>query len=384
MMMTSRLTALVLFAFPFQVSGLRQTVNAVSLSVREHMGPITRALAEKQPMIDLTNDNFTPRLASDVYERVPELGIVKLGPNIGRTASTMVFSLESHPEYVIKYKTNCETAEGAVHPLLMDFWLSDRASRVDVAPRAVFVSPAALLDGATSIKVRFAITDEKAEECADKHAVVRFMIVERVGKSLESYSGTSDMRASLAAGVQLIDLLTRLHKVGIFHGDIHPGNVCESLRHEGKLLLIDFELGGFVESESDEPLGSPMPIHHVLTEWQLIGLPFSRRDDIYKTLELIGSLAVGGGFWARPHEWVSSGETDALLAWKRVGSPFKTDSDDPIERLVHSPVDEREWIDKALQGIVDLVRGLVSVTTPIPYEEIIEQLSTVLFIVTEV
>ena len=361
------------------VTRLKQTQNDVPAGSLKAMSPQMRRLAETQPAMDRAFDQYTPQLENDEFEQVPGLGRVKLGSLLGRTAYAQVFALASHPRYVIKYKSNCSQASGKVHPLLVDYWLGRIAWKIGVAPEPIFVSPAAATKGSTSPKVKFDMEKMALLQCAvmDK-AVVRFMVMERAGTCFTHYGKSPDMERAIRTGIKVTQMLNKLHdEAGVFHGDIHGGNVCESLDDPGKLLLIDFELGGFTESESDEVRPRRRPLHEVLTEWQIAGHSFARRDDVYKTMELMGFLSGGLQFWMKPYTLANLGKTAELLEWKRTGSPFRSDSFDPVANLTHLSVEDKHSVTRTLGEVVQSIRELASVTAVIPYGTVVRLLSAV-------
>ena len=353
---------------------LRQTANVCSSAALKAMCPRMRRLAEQQPEIDRSHDEFTPQLWNDDVELVPHLGRVRLGERIGRTAYALVFLLASDPNYIIKYKTNCDHSTGKLHPLLADFWLGYAAWKAGIAPAPIFVSPAAVTKGSRSRKVMFSMESAALAKCGRDGAVVRFMVMQRAGTCLNRYVATPDMGRAIGLGNKIISVLRTLHVAGIFHGDVHAGNICESRHDREKLLLIDFELGGFTESESDAVLRRGMQLHEVLTPWQIQSHSFARRDDLYKTMEAIGFLSCGPGFWTQPRALAEAGERVSLLAWKTSGSPFRTPVFDPIDNLTHVSVDDRGEIARTLHEVVTFIRALVSVKSVIPYDPILTQL----------
>ena len=362
------------------VVGLRQTPIACTPSALAAMSPRMRRLAEAQPGIDEGHDDYTPMLNNEHIEIIPELGELVLGERLTRTTSSTVFLLTSHPELVIKFQSNCDQLDAAVHPLLTDFWLSREAGRVNASAKAVFVSPAASLMGAAGRKVDFTMADHTQRNCASRGGVVRFMVMERLDACLDRHSPEPHMERAVLAGAQTIALLERLHRAGIFHGDIHTGNVCLSRSAPGQLRLIDFGQGGFVDSESDELSPSDWWPHELLTAWQLLGFPHARRDDIYRTVEIVARLAVGSSMWAQPHMWAWTNEAK-LLDWKQHGSPFVTPVVNAADVIPGLPIHMRSEVGELLDAIVAKARALVSVTTPIPYDSILADLLSVLRII---
>ena len=361
------------------VEGLRQTVNNCSPSLLGKLSPRARAYAEAQPDIDASNDEYTPRLANYYYERVRDLGDVELGQVLGRSVNGVVFALSSHPEYVIKFQANCDRHEKAVHPLLMDYWLGVEAAALNVSAKPIFVSPAAPLMGTTGPKVSFGMSEDNFDTCASLGGVVRFMVMERMNSCMKEVFPDPNLGQAIVVGMQAIHLLAPLHQAGIFHGDIHSGNICESPSDPGMLRLIDFGLGGFIDDETNPAAVTKMKPHQLLTEWQLLGCPFSRRDDIYKTIELIATMAIGRSrLWDEPRRWAIIRNEAKLLAWKRTGSLFEPHMwTVPIAELPHVTSEQRKRIITLLNECHSHARQLVNVDTVIPYQAIVDGLRAV-------
>ena len=186
---------------------------------------------------------------------------------------------------------------------------------------------------------------------------MRFMVMKRMGPCLsERVADTSNLHLGVQVGVQMMHLLRRLHNAGIYHGDIHAGNVCESRSEPEVFKLIDFGFGGFVEGESfDAGSRGPIRTHASLTEWQLNGYRPSRRDDVYKAVELVAFIAVGHSFWDLPDLWAEM-DRPKLIAWKQSGSLFRTDEVDPVGNATNVPMEIQEWMRFTLDDAVDTAR----------------------------
>ena len=379
--MSFRLLSVVLIPLTIAtaVRSLNQADDTCSPAVLAAMSPRARKLAEKQSAIDLKNDRFTPQISNDNHERVPGLGRVVLGERIAQGRYANVFTLASHPKFVIKYETNCSRLKLSVHPLLMDFWLGVLAADADVAARPRFVSPAALLQGQSSVKISFAMGNTSWDQCVTRGGVVRFMVIERMGACAATRTrGIPDFRAGIEAGTHVFYLLMKLHRAGVFHGDIHAGNVCESRTKPGFFRLIDFGHGGFVEAETDDQSPNPMGVHSRLTAWQLAGKPFARRDDIYKSIELMARIAIGPGMWRVPEQLAENNST-SLIIWKQSGSPFVPSPElSAFDNLRHLTSGAQLFIKRTLSEIVKMARARDSVHTPIPYGPIIAHIHSIL------
>ena len=375
------LVVVTLFVFATPTVSLRQTADECSPAALDGMSPRARKLAEGQPTIDAANDRYTPRLSDDSFEDVPILGRVEIGDLIGRSRTSTIFVLESHPDYVIKYQTNCDLLRSDVHPLLTDYWLGLRAALAGAGARPFSVSPAALLrDGYSKRKIYSTMDDSSFHNCTRDGGVVRYMVMERMGQCTHSHTLTPNFRAAIEAGNNVVHLLQLLHNAGIYHGDIHVGNVCESRTTPGAYRLIDFGLGGFIDGESDGPVRRPHGVHPLLTEWQLLGKEFARRDDIYRSMELMATIAIGKKIWDIPKRWARD-DPESLLRWKQHGSPFVVSPDvDAFAQLTHMTPDAQAIVRDTLARVVQMARLLESVSTPIPYDRIRADLNSVIIL----
>jgi serine/threonine protein kinase len=106
----------------------------------------------------------------------------------------------------------------------------------------------------------------------------------------------------IRVGMKVIKLLERLHSLGIVHGDIQPGNVLFDEYDESgsysilfdDLVLSDFGMAKFFPPEvgtstmvSEIPRGlSPI----LMSPWQLEMNRVGRRDDVFRSAEMMVSL----------------------------------------------------------------------------------------------
>ena len=353
---------------------LRQTAVTYSPAVLGRLSPRTLAYVIAQPEIDRANDEYTPKLSSPIVELVPELGVVILGKQLGRSAFGTVFELHSHRDFVIKYQSNCDLLDKSVHPLLMDYWLAVEAARFNISAKPIFLSPPAAMSRSFGQKVDFRLPPYEWHDCAARGGTVRFMVMERLGWCMNSLPPTPNLKQGVLVGLHAMKLLHSLHTdAGIFHGDMHLGNICESRTEPGTLRLIDFGCGGFIDAESDTPSLFRMAMHTALTEWQILGHSYSRRDDIYKTMEIIGEVAVGESLWEMPRRWAKT-DPDRLLEWKRTGNLFASPKYSAIGDQQHLFLNIRRHINFLLNRVVNEARRLTTVSAVIDYQLIFDDL----------
>ena len=325
--------------------------------------------ASVQPAVDRERIAFVPNMKTG-SELVPSLGIVDLGPLLGRSAFGAVFSVIGHSDIAIKYQADCQYL--GRNPLLIDYWLGRAAAPLNVSAIPHFLSPPAPLPLSSGWKkTRFGMNATEWDTCRTSGGEIRFMVMERVGGCLHSLKhdrGGSYMSILDAArvGAQLVKILRTLHMADVVHGDIHLGNICRSRTNPGELRLIDFGSGVFIDAESDRPQWDPFSYLHVqLTPWQLLGMPFSRRDDVYKALYAVAELMVGRSLHAIAERYMES-KPERLLRWKR-SYFFRTPTYDPIAAATDIAPESKVAIEQELVTMIKRVLSLESVETPIPY-----------------
>jgi len=269
------------------------------------------------------------------YERTQNtmIGTVVLGEVVGTSSSSIVFNLDSHPGYVIKYTTDCLERDKTVriHPLLRDYLflsslnperksvpqndpaeiyidelrgeLVPNEGRRKIAPRPILVSPGIPHSARfASHKVAFKLSRSVHwRTCVEMNASVRYMIMEKVrGQTLDYWQRETDggisVRTMTAIGVHLINTIRYLDSLGIFHNDIHAGNI---IPEKDGIILIDFGRAKFIDLKSrgkpqmktgkfgvtwSDALNSP---------WEIEGYQQSVRDDLYKAFEVMAIGMVG-------------------------------------------------------------------------------------------
>ena len=354
--------------------------NGVPLTV---LAPRMLAHAQLQEIADEVNDIYTPDMTSD-YETVPGSGRLTLGELLAKGSLSLVFTVKERPDLVIKYQCHCSAHP--IHGLLIDYWLGVDASRLNLSAKPLFISPAAELWSGFGPKTHFAFTHEEMLECGTRMSLVRFMVMERVGQCLHEVSvpppssnGSSlSTHRAVIIGVEMVELLEKLHGAGIVHGDIHGGNVCYSRAAVPRLVLIDFGLGKFTESETNAVRIPRLSyLHPALTPWQLEGSSRARRDDVYKALHLVAELIVGPSL-ENTAERLAKRDPKGYLAWKRdAGSMLNGTDPDRVDALAHLPLQQRAQVRAEFAAALEDVLQLESVETPIDYTKIISHFRTI-------
>ena len=355
----------------------KQAVNVPSAELTKTLSPRTLAYAMRQRKLDEDNDDYTPNMSS-VWESTPELGEFIIGELLGAGLYGSVFAIPEHPKWVIKYQSDCEQLRYAVHPLLTDFWLSREAAAVGVSLGPSFISPGTYFPLNPTLKSSFRIERGDWHQCRRMGAVIRFMVMPRVGTCLDAFipkPGHMDPAMAIMVGIQVLTDLRQLHAAGIVHGDIHRGNVCWSMEERGVVKLIDYGLGTFSDSESDVAVRDDREWSHIaLTPWQVEGRSFSRRDDVYKVIHLVAQLMLGDNFLDVPRKL----SVDGQMEWKRSDTIFQSPSFDPIEAIGTLNPDGKTAVKAKLARIVRTVVNMNSVTDEIPYTPLLFALEEVL------
>ena len=230
---------------------------------------------------------------------------------IAITSSSVVFEAtkdgESEYKYIVKYQHNCGDGYG-VHPLARDFIYTHIAAKFGgITKQPLYVSPPVELPEASgkTKKVEFdGWTDDTYARC--KGATIRLSVQERGGDSMKSFREKSPVTLvqAMKFGRQLIGLLVKLHSIGISHGDIHPGNVVFSEMTgrdlgEDPIALIDFGMAKYYVEEMGEyrkknEIGNRALV--LLSPWELNKRRATRRDDVYRAIELVAFLLRGKEF----------------------------------------------------------------------------------------
>ena len=244
-----------------------------------------------------------------------------LGDQIGKSAFSTVFDISTMPGYVIKYQVNCSPNENPIHELTKEYYYMKQLEGSGIAPRALYLSRETRIGNtrqlfeidAVSGKISKAYTKKlnfnfsswnDGDHCNDGR--VRFMIMEKVGKSLdkilEEYPNGLQLSEALESGAEMIELIKRLHLAGFVHRDVHAGNFAKSLDGT-RWYLIDFGLSGHASEVNEEGIVSLwsdrfsvsplMVFHDHLSPWENWGYLSSYRDDYVRTLGLIGKMMYG-------------------------------------------------------------------------------------------
>ena len=364
------------FAFSFGPRS-RRAIDIIDPAALAVMSPRMRQLALEQPEMDAKYDRFTPKMAME-YEEDPKLGILTPNERIGQSHFSAVFSVLEKDDVVVKMQANCAHRSRRAHPLLVDFWLASAAAESGASVIPSFISPAALMPWQWSRKTDF--SHKSSTDCRVTGGLVRFMVMERVAHCLDELSkppvppgvGYVSPPEAIRIGIKLINALSRIHQTGVIHGDVIFGNVCFDRKDPSTMKLIDFGLGSFVDSESDEEINGRLSwVHAGFTPWQLEGKGYARRDDVYKAVFIVANLMLGGAMEEQLSALLEMDDTgEAFLAWKKKPLLFESPTFDPIAGLVGLGDEKQADIRQELELIQQMVLALDSVESEILYSEI--------------
>ena len=246
---------------------------------------------------------------------------MKLGKQLGKSATSAVFEISTLPGYVIKYQVNCDPENVFVDDVTTEYYYLTKLDGKGIAPRALYLSRGTRLTNPHDVfefdsngkvvgsKTRKLNMDFSSWE-AGKTCVggrVRYMVMEQVGSSIEKIleenpNGLS-LHEALETGAQMIELIERLHKAGYVHRDVHSGNFARGVGEDKSLYLIDYGLSSHSNAITTDGIVSPWyerfdgPLmalfHSHLSPWEMQGYMSSYRDDFVRTLGLIGALIHG-------------------------------------------------------------------------------------------
>ena len=289
--------------------------------IRRYIEPITVNLTQWESFIvaaqeveDEENDIHAPAI-EDIDGPLLEyttVGMLELGEIIHTGHESVIFEVINRPEFLVKYQVNCdELSDGTgkpIHPLVYDYWMMREASMIGLAPEPIFLSPAALLVDVygivTNRKFPFTMSSGDFLECLANEGAVRYMVMERsAGENLHRYKRRYPYRVvpmlnASEITIKVIQALEQLHEdAGIFHGDIHSGNILIEQGSDGevdnfKIQLIDFGRARRVDPNmtNDRIFEVGKWFHQLCSPWQIDGRAWSRRDDIYKTIHVFATL----------------------------------------------------------------------------------------------
>lgn len=240
--------------------------------------------------------------------------------------------------FVIKYVDNCASEKSCprdgkvcdlskIDPLVNEFvfaklisLMTERVTAVMIGISPKFTPMFYELGGdgipPTGVSTMFVINDKEAT-CSG--ATARFIVEQRVGESVNSimnrfFDGKDksfDAKQKIILATKIFSdgmyLLNEIHKLGIIHGDIHPGNLAlldyrrdpltqlgiwiKKMTGINTLTLIDFGKAQFIleitseSSKVDEGMNLML-----LSPWHLKGEQLGPKDDVFRMFEIYLNL----------------------------------------------------------------------------------------------
>ena len=283
--------------------------------------------------------------------------------------------------FLIKYQGNCHfvlNGISAIHPLVLEEFFMRKILRLveekglgsQIIPQVYTVSPPALLSGIKTIKTDFRMSTRSRAMCVSAKAAVRYMIMEKGGRSLERMMAEGfvfSLKKGMKVLKQLFEALEIIHSGDFIHGDIHRGNVVESPTEPDKYWLIDFGMARFVEREA---AGSKLyccvnpRVNTVSTHWTLCGQSPSFRDDAMQALMTVATIVGGEPYLKKLAKTERGNDTRSFIGMLRDTNFFA------------DMTSNREAMD-LLVDILRIVRGL-PFGEPVPFPHIREQIDKIL------
>ena len=359
------------------------------IGARYPQWPTLAPLATRQKLDDARNVEYAPKLTTD-FESIPELGRLTLGDLIEVGQYTALFAVKEYPDLVIEYELKPVGHGSVLHGLVKDYWFRTELARSGLVDRPLFISPAAITYSPKergSIKTKaMALSANDSYLCAVGGGLVRFTVKKRTGKCLRHAhpvpaipgSGLMPIHQAAAIGVQVIQLVARMHEVGIMHGNIHEHTVCYIAPESPKLTLTNFRHSKWTAWESDKkkPIGVLEPSLG-MSPWQLEGSHSARRDDLFMTLELVAALIVGPGMYKTAFPAFDLG-IESFKKWKLNLVPtLKRFGGDRIDELGFLTKAQKDSVIAEFAEAMKSVLALDSVKTPIDYAKIITHLRNI-------
>jgi serine/threonine protein kinase len=140
-----------------------------------------------------------------------------------------------------------------------------------------------------------------SDPIATPSKLIRYIVMERVGKPLQriipkAYNGKLPLNLAARITIRLVELVRRLHELGVVHGDLHFGNVA--VRPNGGIILIDFGKSKFMDFERLRGMPPPNQVvcHATHSPWEARGHPVGFRDDIFHIIQMMGFLVHGNEY----------------------------------------------------------------------------------------
>ncbi len=273
---------------------------------------VTLAIQQMESVYEEDAASPSAALWSTKQESVPSVlfatPTIELGKNLFYGPKAAVYEIAHHPDWVIKYNRFEEGkyVREPVDPVLREAFFLEYLKSDHVTNGLLYYSGA--LEGDVMGKGKLPSSSDAVRPYRSR---VRYIITEKIGRTLADYRGNGTVRVEAAArlGIQMMGLLERLHARNVIHGDLHLGNLGFSF--DGRLVLIDFGMARIVDplfdfSSGGETTPRDRMYRHLVgwndfvgctdpfqSQWEDRYILASFRDDVYRALFAVASLATG-------------------------------------------------------------------------------------------
>ena len=378
--------------------------NGVKISPEE-LCPAVEKLRNDQKAWDMKHAESIPYLLYD-GEMLGDLGRITLGRRFKRKDDVTLFNIRNHPEWVIKYQSNCFTLDQYLLDLERDFWFQKLIEGRGIGPVVHFMSPPAKLLKYQTDKNYFETSWEEYIACAEsERAYVRYMVMDRIPATLfdlmvrennmagmplfpaVKFEMSLNMAKSVIAKLKIIhnlnlDLGSGIAASGMIHGDVHPGNIAQ-LKGANFIDfgLIDFGKALFGNEIKASIGASSYETHCFISHYAMNGASVSYRDDVYNTLLSAAFLMTGTEVYERCMA-AARLSREAIIDFHSRQFLFDyTESRLVFFRAMPSGSDEEHnQVALHLKNALRLAREIQDVNDKPPYDAIINELDAILSI----
>ena len=348
----------------------KRVVVEFSGRLADFQNPHLQETYRNQILLDEENTEFVPDQFSSNLQRSP-LGNLNLVP-VANSRFSSVFTTRGDREIIVKYQTDLGDAEGKVTVLFKDFHFGSVAHHHGISPKYIFLSPPVLCPNSKTLKTNFEMPTEWWAHVSVKEATVRYLIMQRGGETVKSLARKKANRnfsllEAVNFGIQLLEAIRKLHdSAGIIHGDLHYENVLIR-RDSGEIELIDFGRAKYVStlSSNSRAAASLKKVHHMQSPWEMDGYEYSRRDDVYRVLQMMVQLMNDDSHEEEIRQGIENNPR-AVMNFKASGSLI---SESIIQSATDLPVIQGV-VRYHIKELLSVVRGTKRVTDRPNYEEI--------------
>lgn len=244
------------------------------------VAPTTAAPHSYTPSFSLWQDEYYEIFPGRIFNSPEKQVRVTLTEILGQTATSTVFAIDA--EWAVKY-----TSGSSPDVLSLETRVMERVN--SKAPEI------AVIQSFTSDSIPVRIPGRLSSPI-----YIRYIVMERIGSTLdriipEAYGGKVPLNLAAKITIRLIELVRRLHELGINHGDLHFGNIA--VRPDSGLVLIDFGRSRFMKEFRVHHVPTNQVFCHPLSSpWETRGQQIGYRDDAFRVISIMASLVHGIGY----------------------------------------------------------------------------------------